>query len=65
MTARSPYRPKLSMLQARHEVAASSGSQFDPTVATALLGMLDRMALAGSTGLLAVDGAERRPDLLS
>jgi len=65
MTAKSPYKPKLTLMQARHEIAASSGSQFDPRIATALLGVLDRMALAGSTGLLSPDSLRGRPDLPS
>jgi response regulator RpfG family c-di-GMP phosphodiesterase len=40
MTAERPYREQLSREDAREQLAASAGSQFDPRVVTALLAVL-------------------------
>jgi HD-GYP domain-containing protein (c-di-GMP phosphodiesterase class II) len=47
MTSDRPYREALTPDQAQAEVAAGSGSQFDPAVASAFLGVLP--AVAGTT----------------
>lgn len=53
MTSERTYAKRLSVRQARMELEAGVGTQFDPRVVAAFLDGLDRMALAGSTGLLA------------
>jgi len=50
---------------ARHEIEAGSGTQFDPRVVGALMTGLDRMVLAGKSGLLAPSESQGRPDLLA
>ncbi len=64
MTTQRSYAKKLTLKKARDEITRASGTQFDPRVVEALLGVLDRMAVAGGTGLLADVGYER-PDLLA
>ncbi len=63
MTAASSYRPKLTISAARAEIESAAGTQFDARVVAALFEALDRMALAGGTGLLAPKEAWGRPDL--
>ncbi len=63
MTADTPYRAKMTIAQARAETEAGSGTQFDPKVVAALASLLDRMALAGSTGLLLPEELRSTPDL--
>lgn len=53
MTSERSYAKKLTLAQARDEIRSGSGTQFDPAVVDAFIGVLDRMALAGGTGLLA------------
>jgi len=65
MTGDRAYRPKMSMSQARLEMESAAGTQYDPRVVAALFEVLDRMALAGGTGLLAPKEAQGRPDLLA
>ncbi len=62
LTTRS-YRKKLSIAQARIELEEASGSQYDPTVVTALFEALDRQAAAGNTGLFAHKGVQGAPGL--
>ena len=50
---------------ARREIEHGAGSQFDPRVVAALLAGLDRMALAGASGLLAPAEAHGHPELLA
>lgn len=53
MTSERVYAKRLTIREAREEMQRASGSQFDPRVVDALFAVLDRMAIAGSTGLLA------------
>lgn len=53
MTSDSVYRRRLSYSEARRELTAGAGSQFDPRLVEAFLQAMDRRALAGSTGLMA------------
>ncbi len=41
MTSNRPYRLALSEQEARAELAAGTGTQFDPKVVSALLAVLD------------------------
>jgi len=63
MTAQTPYRAKMTIAQARTEVEAGAGTQFDPQVVEALIAVLERMARAGSTGLLLPEELRSTPDL--
>lgn len=63
MTSERTYRKRLTIAQARMELEAGAGTQFDPMVVAALLEVLDRQALAGSLGLFADRDALGRPDL--
>ena len=47
MTAERPYRDSLSESDARAQLIAGSGNQFDPGVVTALLAVLDRQPVLG------------------
>lgn len=49
MTSDRPYRAALSTREAREELRAHAGSQFDPEVAEALLAVLDAEAEVAST----------------
>ncbi len=53
MTSPRPYRPQLTLAEARAELARGAGTQFDPGAVQAFVAVLDRQALAGMTGLLA------------
>ena len=53
MTSERAYADKMSLSQARRELESGVGTQFDPRVVAALFDVLDRMAAAGGTGLLA------------
>lgn len=64
MTTEHAYRARLSPAGARMELEAAAGTQFDPRVIAAFFEVLDRMTLAGGTGLLAPADAHGRPDLL-
>lgn len=64
MTTSAPHRRALTFAQAKVELAAGAGSQFDPRVVAALLGVLDRQATAGLTGLLS-EAARNGPQLPS
>ncbi len=55
MLADTPYRPKLSYVQARVELEKGAGSQFDPAVVQSFLRVLDIRVAAGDFGLLAPD----------
>ncbi|TLM80094.1 MAG: HD-GYP domain-containing protein, partial [Actinobacteria bacterium] len=58
------YAKQLTIAQARLELENAAGTQFDPRIVAALLEGLDRMAIAGSTGLLApldARGSEQLP----
>lgn len=48
MTSDRPYRPAMSRDEAINELRACSGSQFDPAIAEAFLGLLQREAVPGS-----------------
>jgi putative nucleotidyltransferase with HDIG domain len=63
MTSERTYRKRLTVSQARTELENAAGTQFDPGVVAALFAVLDRMALAGGTGLLAGLDTHGRPDL--
>jgi putative nucleotidyltransferase with HDIG domain len=65
MTTERSYLPKLTVAQARVEIESSAGTLFDPVVVAALFAVLDRMALAGGTGLLVAPASTGRPDLLA
>lgn len=51
ITSEWPYRPRRTFAEARTELRASAGTQFDPEIVEALVDALDRKALAASTGL--------------
>lgn len=51
MTSERAYAKRLTVQQARTELEKATGTQFDPRVVAALLEALDRMAVAGATGL--------------
>lgn len=51
MTSERSYADSLTVKQARAELEGGVGTQFDPRVVAAFLDVLDRMALAGGTGL--------------
>ena len=53
MTSEQAHKPKMSLAQARKEIRAAAGTQFDPRVVAALLESLEAQARAGATGLLA------------
>jgi HD-GYP domain-containing protein (c-di-GMP phosphodiesterase class II) len=63
MTTTRGSRRRLTLTQARKELAVQAGTQFDPSIVDALMRALDKQALAGSTGLLAPAEAKGRPDL--
>ena len=65
LTTRHNGKKAIAFSSARREVQKAAGSQFDPRVVSALLSGLDRMALAGSTGLLAPAEAHGRPEMLA
>ncbi len=58
MTSESPYRRRMSFTEARRELRAGSGTQFDPALVQVFIDAMDRRALAGSTGLLARDASD-------
>ncbi|HEX9092821.1 MAG TPA: HD domain-containing phosphohydrolase [Coriobacteriia bacterium] len=53
MTGKRVHRKRLSSAAARAELRRTSGTQFDPAIVDTFLTLLDRRALAGSTGLFA------------
>jgi putative nucleotidyltransferase with HDIG domain len=64
LSTRGPGKQRNATLAiARHEIEAGSGVQFDPRVVVALLSGLDRMVIAGKSGLLAPADSHGRPDL--
>lgn len=63
MTTKRSFGKRRTLAQARKEIRAQSGSQFDGKVVEALIEALDKMALAGATGLLAPADAKGRPEL--
>ncbi len=63
MTTKSSYKKRMTFGTARHELEVNVGTQFDARVVAALLEALDKQALAGSTGLLAVAEDGVREDL--
>ena len=65
MSTRKAYGERKAYAAARKELEKGAGTQFDPRIVSALLSGLDRMALAGSTGLLAPAQSQDRPELLS
>ena len=62
LTSGTQRRAGVSFATARADLEAKAGAQYDPAVVSALLGALNRQALAGSTGLLAPREAKGRPD---
>lgn len=62
MTSERAYAERLSIRQARTELEASAGTQFDPRIVAALFEALDHVALAGGTGMLSWPEAYARPD---
>lgn len=65
MTTTRPHHTRLSIAEARSQLEAGAGTQFDPRVVAALLEALDRMAIAGSTGLFSSFAWHERPELLA
>jgi putative nucleotidyltransferase with HDIG domain len=65
MMTERPFAKRMSIAQARAELERSAGTQFDPLVVAALLEGLDRMALAGSTGLFGLPEGYGRPELFA
>jgi putative nucleotidyltransferase with HDIG domain len=65
MTTEHAHRKRLSFSAARRELEAGTGTQYDPRVVAAMFEILDRMAIAGGTGLLAPIEVRGRPDLPS
>lgn len=63
MTTEKKYRKKMTIQQARIELEAAAGTQFDPRVVAALLEVLERQAIAGKTGLLVDLHRESSTDL--
>lgn len=63
MTTERKYRKKLTIAQARVELEAAAGTQFDPRVVAAMLEVLERQAIAGGTGLLADLSKHKGADL--
>lgn len=63
MTTKRTYRKRLTYAQARRELEAQAGMQFDPRIVATLLEALEKQALAGSTGLLAPREARGNPQL--
>jgi HD-GYP domain-containing protein (c-di-GMP phosphodiesterase class II) len=63
MTSERTYRKKLTVAQARMELEAATGVEFDPRVVAALFEVLDQMVLAGGSGLLVSKDMKGRPDL--
>jgi HD-GYP domain-containing protein (c-di-GMP phosphodiesterase class II) len=53
MTSSSNHKPHMTKAEARAELRAAAGTQFDPRVVAALVESLDAQARAGATGLLA------------
>lgn len=53
MTSDTPQRRRLTYSQARVELRAAAGTQFDPNLVGAFLDAMDRRALAGGMGLMA------------
>jgi HD-GYP domain-containing protein (c-di-GMP phosphodiesterase class II) len=47
MTTDRPYKAKLTILEAKEELARCAGTQFDPEVVKAMLKVVDRMISAG------------------
>ena len=62
MTSERAYAERMSVRQARTELEAGAGTQFDPRVVAALFEALDHIALAGGTGMLSWPEAYARPD---
>lgn len=66
MTSERSYSDKLTIAQARSELTAGTGTQFDPRVVAAFFESLDRTAAVGATGIFATDVSQQgRPDLLA
>lgn len=63
MSTKKSYGSRKQFAAARKELLAGAGTQFDPRVVDALIAGLDRMAVAGSTGLLAPPESLGRTDL--
>lgn len=63
MTSARTYASKLTLGQAKDELESAAGTQFDPRVIAAFFDVLDRMALAGGTGLLAPSEVFNTPEL--
>jgi putative nucleotidyltransferase with HDIG domain len=63
MTTERAFSKRMTLSQARKELASQSGVQFDPDVVDALFAALDKQALAGATGLLASAEVKGSPDL--
>jgi putative nucleotidyltransferase with HDIG domain len=64
MTSENSHKPKMALPEARKELRAAAGTQFDPRVVAAMLESLDAQARAGATGLLA-DTPQREEQLPS
>lgn len=63
MSTKKAYGARKQFAAARKEMLSGAGTQFDPRIVDALLSGLDRMAVAGSTGLLAAPEAFGSPEL--
>ncbi len=65
MSTHKAYGAKRSFASARKELQRESGKQFDTRIVDALISGLDRVAMAGATGLLAPWAQQGRPELLA
>lgn len=63
MTCDRPHKKKLTKVQARRELEAKTGTQFDASVVAALFAHLEKLELAGKTGLFAPAESRARLDL--
>lgn len=60
-----PYRKSIGLEQARTELIRHAGTQFDPQVVDALLGVIDREGVPESVGNAAWDGATNSAEALA
>lgn len=63
MSTKKAYGERKAFALARKELQRGAGTQFDPQVVDALLAGLERIALAGSTGLYGPAVSQSRPEL--
>lgn len=63
MSTKKSYGERKAFSIARKELQRGAGTQFDPDVVEAFLSGLDRIALAGSSGLFAPAESQGRPEM--